>query len=193
MLKKFMSITLGVLLAFSFSSQVFADNHGEPPVDELEQKFENWVIQETDSNLQVKNFDSKAGLKNKLAEIMTDSLANYYVENYYYEEDGNLYIEEKDGPLMVQTDQDYELEAKSDNHYMLTQSGSNQLRDDYTLTVEYKYEDGQWMMEDRNDKIGSEGGEMPDTATSLPLVMSLGALMIVMGFGLTFFRKRSAA
>ncbi|WP_066173901.1 LPXTG cell wall anchor domain-containing protein [Bacillus marinisedimentorum] len=199
MSKKLASLLTAMFLVFGFSGAVLAENHGEPPVEELEKKFKDWVIQDADEDHKVKNFDSKEEFKSKLAEIMAMDVAEYIVNTWYYEEDGSLYIIPKDGPIFLNMEKDYILEEKGENEYKLTQEAENTLRGRYTLTIQYLKEDGNWIISNRNgvadnEGTGSEsGGELPETATSLPMTMMAGAAAMAGGFAILFYRRRSDA
>ncbi|RBW71099.1 LPXTG cell wall anchor domain-containing protein [Bacillus taeanensis] len=149
---------------------------------ELEQQFKDFIYQETMEDGQLKNYDSMDKLEQDLKGIMVWPLADHYLDTFFYEENGNVYLESRDGPISLMTDQEYSLEKMNENHYKLTQSGNNELRGDYTLTIHYKYEAGKWVFGDRMDNVESDnGGQLPDTATSLPLMLVVGGAFIVLG------------
>ena len=173
--KRLAFLLAAVLMFFGLQTPVLAQETGEPPVAELEQQFIDLLYQETTENGIVKNYDSLEALKQDLEEIMTESLADYYLDTFYYEQNGNLYLEARDGPTLLQTEEPYSLEKVNDTTYKLTQSSHNELEGDYTLTITYSYEAGEWIFADRMDVTSSEtGGELPDTATANPLLILLG-------------------
>lgn len=171
---------------------VFADNHGEPPVKELEQQFNDLIDLETTEDGEVKKYDSRDRLEEEMKSIMVWPLADHYLDTYFEERDGKLYLKEMDGPVQLKTDQDYTLEKVSADKYKLTQHGENQLRDEYTLTITYSYEAGKWVFGDRMNHVASSetGGELPDTATSFPIVMVSGGAVMALGALLLIFRRK---
>lgn len=188
MLKKVIA-TLSIIMLAGIQSPVMADNHGEPPVQDLENKFEVLLFPETDGT-KVTNYDSIHQLEEDLNSIMKFPLTDYYLEKYFYEKDGDLHIRAMDGAYLVDLEQDYTLEKLSDDHYRLTQNRSNQLRGEFTVQVDYSFEAGKWVFEDRMDVVGSqEGGELPNTATNMPLMMLSGGLLMAAGAFL-IYRKR---
>jgi LPXTG-motif cell wall-anchored protein len=171
-----------LLLALGFQGVVSAENHGEPPIMELEQQFENLIYQETTENGQLKNYDSMDKLEQDLKGIMVWPLADHYLDTFFYEENGNVYLVSRDGPISFMSDQEYHLEKINDKHYKLTQSGNNELSGDYMLTIDYKYEAGKWVFGERMDNAQADnGGQMPDTATSLPVMIVVGGMLMLIG------------
>ena len=189
MLKRFTATLATFLLAAGIHSPAMADDHGEPPVEELEKKFEELLFPETDGT-KVTKYDSIHQLEEDLNGIMKFPLTDYYLEKYFYEEDGQLHIVAMDGAYLVDLEQDYTLEKLSDDHYRLTQNRSNQLRGEFTVQVDYSFEAGRWVFEDRMDVVNSQdGGELPNTATNMPMMMLSGGLLMAAGAFL-IYRKR---
>ncbi|MFG6117365.1 LPXTG cell wall anchor domain-containing protein [Halobacillus sp. MO56] len=194
MLKRFSAVVVMFLVALTgFHNPVFADNHGETPVKELEQQFNDLIYLETTEDGEVKKYDSMDRLEEEMKSIMVWPLADHYLDTYFEERDGKLYLKEMDGPVQLNTDQDYTLEKVSDDKYKLTQQGENQLRGEYTLNITYSYEAGKWVFGDRMNHVSSSegGGELPDTATSLPIVMASGGAVMAIGALLLIFRRKS--
>ncbi|ARI76945.1 hypothetical protein [Halobacillus mangrovi] len=191
MRKLFSIIVLGIMI-LGIHTTIHAENHGKPPVKELEQKFHNLIFQEIEEDQEinkVKKYDSKAALKEDLLEIMTSPLADSYLEQYFEEKDGDLYIIPQDGPQQLSFNHDYELEKVNDSYYRVTQPANDKL---YTgrIEVEYRYEAGGWVFANRMNRISTDaGGEMPDTSSSSPLRMIVGVILIGTGTGLIAFRN----
>ncbi|WP_101845615.1 LPXTG cell wall anchor domain-containing protein [Halobacillus sp. Marseille-P3879] len=190
MIRMLSVVLFAFLVVFGFQTSVSADDHGEPPVEELEQQFNDLMNLETNDDGEVVNYDSKDRLEEEFKSIMVAPLADDYLDTYFYEENDKLYIEEMDGPYQLQTDQNYDLEKVSDSQYTLTQEGENQLRGEYTLTSDYSYEAGKWVFADRMDRVDDEGGSLPDTATSNPAMMAIGGMVTVLGAGLFLGRRK---
>lgn len=192
----FKKMTVGLamfLVVFAaLHTSAIADSHGEPPVKELEQKFENLIFQETEDN-KLKNYDSIHKLEEDMNGIMTFPLTDYYLERFFIEQNGKLKIKATDGPILLNMDKEFTLEKMADDHYRLTQQGKNQLKGAYTLTIDYKYSAGRWVLADRMDIADSEyGGQLPDTATSMPTMMMAGGMLMTIG-ALLIFRRRQTA
>lgn len=188
------ALVVAGLVFMGMSTPAFAEDHGEPPVKEMEKKFHELIYQETTEDGEVKNYDSKDRLEQEYNQLMLPDVARYFVESYYKEEDGKLILISKDGPVEVQWDKDYTLEKIDDQNYKLTQSGENELRGEYTLTIHYKYEADKWEFAERSVTKGANednsGGEMPDTATNLPTMMMIGGGVMLAGALVLVARRR---
>lgn len=193
MLKNLISIITGLIVVMGAGSPVMAENVGKPPVKELEYRLKELTTLETNENFKVKKYDSKDRLEEEFKSIMVWPLAEYYLDHYFEEKNNNVYIIPTEGPTKINFQNDYNLEKLSDHHYKVTQHGSNQLRGDYTLTIHYKYEAGKWVMADRMNRVGLEnGGPMPDTASSYPIMMISGLVMLAFGSGMFMIRRSIA-
>lgn len=188
------ALVVAGLVFMGMNTPVFADNHGEPPVKEMEQKFHELIHQETNEDGVVKNYDSKDRLEQEFNQHMLPEPARYYVDTYFKEDDGKLYLKSMDAPVEVMWDKDYTLEQVDDQNYKLTQTGENELRGEYTLTVHYTYEAEKWEFAERSvtkgANEGNKGGEMPDTATNLPTMMVIGSGAVLAGALLLVARRR---
>lgn len=193
MLKKLVSILVAMLVMAGVPVAVFAEEHGEPPVEELEQQFHDLIFQEHEQDYELQNYDSLDALEFDMRSIMVWPLADHYLNQFFYEEDGNVYLVPTEGPIEINFDEDYTLEQISETEYQLTQESSNALWGDYTLTITYSYEAGKWVFSDRMDIVGSSdnGGEMPDTATSNPIMVLFGFLLF--GAGAVFVLRETLA
>ncbi|MCA0988473.1 LPXTG cell wall anchor domain-containing protein [Guptibacillus algicola] len=180
------------LLFLGINNPVHAEDHGKPPVEELEKQFDQLIELETNKENEVKKYDSIDRLEQEFKSIMVWPLADHYVDTFFEERDGKLIKIARDGPVRLLDNKDYTLEKINENHYKLTQPNENNMRGEYTLTIHYKYEAGKWVFADRMNHVAndSSGGEMPDTATNLPLTMALGSTVMLAGGLLLVARKR---
>jgi len=120
----------------------------------LEEEFENRLFQETEEDsFVVKNYDSKEELIEYFSEIMDSNLAETYVDDYYEYVDGELALPPRDGPVMIIEDRDYSLEMIHRRAYKLTQETETELHGKYTLRITYHYENGRWIIKDRDVEI----------------------------------------
>ncbi|MCA0988474.1 hypothetical protein [Guptibacillus algicola] len=187
------ALVVAGLVFMGMNTPAFAANHGEPPIKEMEQKFHELIHQETNEDGVVKNYDSKDRLEQEFNQHMLPEPARYYVDTYFKEEDGKLYLKSMDAPVEVMWDKDYTLEQIDDQNYKLTQTGENELRGEYTLTINYTYEADKWEFADRTVEKGATedtGGEMPDTATNLPTMMLIGSGAVLAGAVVLVAKRR---
>ncbi|RAZ79661.1 LPXTG cell wall anchor domain-containing protein [Planococcus halotolerans] len=195
MLKKLVVAVLVLVTLTGLQIPVFAENHGEPPVKELEQQFYDLIYMDTAENYEVEQYDSLDRLEEDMKSIMVWPLADHYLDTYFEERDGNVYLIPTEGPIRLNMDEDYTLEKISDDEYKLTQHGENALRGEYTLTITYSYEAGKWVFGNRMDIVSSSdnGGEMPDTATSLPNAIAFGGALMAAGALVLISRRKRIA
>ncbi|UOQ42847.1 LPXTG cell wall anchor domain-containing protein [Halobacillus salinarum] len=189
MFRKLSAVLIACVVFTTLHTSVFAENHGEPPVTDLEQKFKDLVKLEYGDHYQVKKYDSIERIEEEFKSIMVWPLADYYVDKIFYEKERKLYLRAIDGPFLHDIDRskDYQLEKINDGHYKLTQEQDSGV----TLTIDYSYEAGKWVFSNRMNIIGSnEGGELPDTATSLPLAMAIGGVLMAGGLVLLALSRR---
>ncbi|UCZ53176.1 LPXTG cell wall anchor domain-containing protein [Bacillus shivajii] len=188
-MKRFISILTVFILVFSYSASAIADSHGEPPIEELEEQFKNLIEVETDDDQKVVEFDSTEQFEQAFHQIMSDELADFYLGQYFKEDDDGYYHLPQDAPAYIDFEQEYTLEEVNNNQYHLTQSREDALRGEFTLTVHYEYANDQWIIADRNDLADvEEGGELPDTATSYPLWTIAG--LILAGTGVILITRK---
>ena len=117
----------------------------------LEVDFENRLFQETEEDSwAVKDFDEKEELIEYFSEIMDRELAETYVDDYYEYMDGELTLPPRDGPVLIIEDRDFYLEMINMREYQVIQETETELHGQYTLTITYKYENGDWIMKDRD-------------------------------------------
>ncbi|WP_198162718.1 hypothetical protein [Halobacillus mangrovi] len=85
---------------------------------------------------------------------------------------------------------EYQMEKVDANHYTVTRERSDELYGEYTVEIDYSYEAGKWVFEDRSQVERGEGGEMPDTSNALPMKAISGILLTAAGALLLVGRKR---
>ncbi len=93
----------------------------------LEGDFEDRLLQDTfDDGLEpferVEDFDDKRTLLEYLAEIASEDLAAYHVDAFHEERPGGLYLVPRDGPILLEEDEDYVLRVISPETKVLTRA-----------------------------------------------------------------------
>ncbi|RYG72967.1 hypothetical protein EU245_08485 [Lentibacillus lipolyticus] len=124
----------------------------KPSVEKMSHTFRNLFIQETDKEGRVKKYDSKSELVQALTEVATKDLAQVYVEEYYNEKDGKLYLEAKDAPAWINTKQPYQTKRVDSHTYQVIQEAKSELYGHYRLTVTFKFQEDHWVIQSRNMK-----------------------------------------
>ncbi|OZM56143.1 hypothetical protein CIB95_13630 [Lottiidibacillus patelloidae] len=118
-----------------------------PPVEQLAHQFMNQLIQSTDEHYRVKDFQSKEQFITSFIDIAKLEVASMYVDYYYYEEGGNLFVVPTDAPPWFEKDNPYSLMEVSKYSYRLTQENESEFHGTYIIHIDYKYEDGKWHIE----------------------------------------------
>ena len=171
-----------------------AQEHDEPPIKELDEKFQELIEVEYGDDFKATEYESKDELENAFHSIMTSELADYYLDRFFKFEDGEVYVLPQDGPLYINFDEEYQLEEQNENHYKLTQENEDEMRGEYTLSVQYEHQDGEWLMIDRNEIVGvEEGDELPETASSFFFWALMGLGIALSGAGIILFSRKNKA
>lgn len=134
------------------------DNNIEKPVNPLteemafeieEEFFQILLNQERIEEYEIKNYQNKEDLINAISEVADRGLATEYVDEFYTEEDGKLYVIPRGGPAMLLSESSYDFNKIDDNNYEIIQEEEDMLRGAYKLTVKFTMMDGQWKMSER--------------------------------------------
>lgn len=115
----------------------------------LEQEFKSIVLQDTDSNQKVINYNNKMNLINKLSKVMKKDLAKKYINNYFKENDNNLYLIPKDSPTWLIENKKIYIKQLNEKNYKAIQYNKNSLIGDYELVINYKLINDKWIIENR--------------------------------------------
>lgn len=199
MAKMLAALLVAALIFTGFQNSGLAEDHGKPPVEQLEQKFSDLFTLE-------KDYNSKREVQTDFETIMVPKLAEKLVDIYYVEENGEVSIKATDGEVEIDPKQSYELEEIDSNHYKLSQTATTLMYGTYTLTVDYVYESDKWIMANRSlspevvvDEDTDEGtdenagDQLPNTATSLPTSIMIGGGIMLAGAILLVTRRRAKA
>ncbi|WP_270180918.1 LPXTG cell wall anchor domain-containing protein [Alkalihalobacillus sp. CinArs1] len=190
------------LLFMGFQNTALAQDHGEPPVKELEADFNELLqVKNEESSLISKGYDTIEKLEQVFGEIMVPALAEVYVGSLYKEEDGKVMVLPQDGRQTIDFNREYDFTKVNDNHYKLSQVATSDLYEGHTLTIDYIYKSGEWIFGNRNNLLPEvhvdggeeEGDQLPDTATPFPAYMLIGAGIMMSGAIVLVARKRSNA
>ncbi|HPT75962.1 MAG TPA: hypothetical protein PLL17_00960 [Defluviitaleaceae bacterium] len=114
-----------------------------------------------DSN-EILNFKSKEELMDYVKEVAGEELATLFIENFYEEIDGKLYVIPKGTPPRLIYDSPFEINKIDDNTYEIVQDEENEMYGPYRLLIEFKYIDGKWKMTDRKAE-GRENANQDDS------------------------------
>ncbi|MFB4169418.1 hypothetical protein [Virgibacillus sp. JSM 102003] len=122
----------------------------KPPLEDLENQYESMIKQEYNEQLEVVKYDTKQELIDAFTKIMSQDLAVQSADQFFRVNNGELFVNESGGPALIDFDTEYNLTKISDKEYELTQTQESQLRGNIRLTVTYQYQEGGWIIADRN-------------------------------------------
>lgn len=127
-----------------------AEDEVRPPVQDILDGFEKRLIQETDEDYKVKDFTTRQQLIEHISQVAVTTLAEEYVDRFYEIKDGELYIIPRDGPMLIDTGEDYQLEKINPLKYRVVQSGENELWGEYTVETIVEEINGKWLISQIN-------------------------------------------
>lgn len=120
----------------------------EEDIISLTNRFMDEFVQETDDNNKVKNYTNKEELIKAFEDIATNEIVATFINDYYYEENNELYLIPTETPPWFIADEDYEIEQISNDVVTVTQANSLELYGDYTIIIEFFYDNGIWKISD---------------------------------------------
>ncbi|WP_226656128.1 IseA DL-endopeptidase inhibitor family protein [Pseudalkalibacillus hwajinpoensis] len=118
----------------------------KPNVEQLSTDLMDRIVQETDANYKVKEFQSIEEVEQHLQKVASKELASQIADVYFEERDGALYLIPTELFPWVNTDKPYELNQKSEFEYQLTQSNESDLYGTYTIKINFVYENNHWII-----------------------------------------------
>ena len=121
----------------------------EPSVELLENELESILNADTADHLEVNEYDTLADIDSALSKFMSGDLAADWVDDFFREEDGAVYKIGRDQALLIDFDEQYYLEPRGTNQFVLMQEHRSQLRGHVVLKVEYEQRGDEWVMVDR--------------------------------------------
>lgn len=148
-MKKLSIIAIVLLIAFS-GFTLYKDNYKkhnnikEEPKDiinedktsdikNLVNDFSNRIIQETDKDNKVIDFNTKDELIKYVSEISNEDLGKEYVELLYTEKNNDLYLDSKEMALLFNFIQPFNIEKESDSKYIVIKHGENEVYGKYDI------------------------------------------------------------
>ncbi|SER99471.1 hypothetical protein SAMN04487944_114127 [Gracilibacillus ureilyticus] len=107
-------------------------------------QFMDTLVQEIDEENRVVKFRTKDSLIDEFDSIATKEVVRPYVDYYFVEQNGELFIIPTETPAWFIKDNEYEKDTISDNKVELTQENETDLYGPYTIQVLFEKIKGQW-------------------------------------------------
>ncbi|WP_201712943.1 hypothetical protein [Rossellomorea arthrocnemi] len=112
------------------------------------QDYKNTFMVDTSSEGTVEKYQTKEELLSHYQSIMSEELAQGYVDDFFKMENGKLKMVATEPPVWLNPDQEYKVNEQDHTTYHVIQSKSSQLRGDREYTFELEYEKDHWMVAD---------------------------------------------
>ncbi len=103
---------------------------------------------ETNTEGKITNFQTLTEIETHLAEAMSKDLADWLIEAYIQEQNGELFMRAMDAPTWLAEDTDFSIEQVNKEHYTITQERNNELIGHVEMTYHAKWNDGKWILTD---------------------------------------------
>lgn len=110
----------------------------------LTDKFIDTIVQDTDSDYRVIDYDSKEKLLNTFKTIATREVAQVYIDFYFKEEDNGLYIVPTETPPWFNPNNDYDVVQLNHDQVAVIQENQSDLYGDYSIEIEFTREGEDW-------------------------------------------------
>ncbi|GAA0465029.1 hypothetical protein [Alkalibacillus silvisoli] len=105
-------------------------------------QFMEQLVQETKEDYEVIQYDSVEQLKDSFSEFASSRVTELFVDDYYYEEQGNLYIIPTATPPWFIDGVEYEQKKVESGHYLIKQENVTDFDGEYTIIIELQLKDG---------------------------------------------------
>ncbi|WLR60915.1 hypothetical protein [Guptibacillus hwajinpoensis] len=135
-----------VISSLENKAEAKTDSIEKPDVENLSNELINHIIQDTDEEGKVKQFQTIAGVEQDLQKITSKELASEIADVYFTEREGDLYLVPTELFPWVNTDESYELKKLNEFEYELTQSNESDLYGSYTIKIHFVYENNHWII-----------------------------------------------
>ncbi|MFD2639696.1 hypothetical protein [Piscibacillus salipiscarius] len=113
-------------------------------VKQVLNQFMNHLIQETNDQYQVVNYQSLEEYKSSFKGMANSKVVDFYVDEIYYEKGQALYLKGMDLPPWFEEEQEFSKESLDHNTYRITQTNQSDLYGNYRIIVDLKLnEDGE--------------------------------------------------
>lgn len=121
---------------------------------EIEKEFFNRALnlEMIEETYEIVKYRSKEALINDISEVADKNLAAEFVNDFYSEDNGKLYVIPQGGPAKIIPSSPYEFSKIDENTYEIIQDEQDMLRGPYRVIVEFKYIDNKWKMSDRKEE-----------------------------------------
>jgi hypothetical protein len=147
-------IVIGLCIAFVLPSSAKSGNEAkqndpshtitQEEIVRLTDEFMDILVQETDENYQVKAFLNKASLLEAFNRVTRQEVAKSYVDYYFYEENGALYIIPTETPPWFDKQNEYDVIQLEKNKVLVQQENQSELYGEYGIEIKFTFANQEW-------------------------------------------------
>ncbi|UOQ48553.1 hypothetical protein MUN88_21405 [Gracilibacillus caseinilyticus] len=113
------------------------------------------VINNADDQGTVSDFTTKEALQEEFMTIMSEELASSYVDQYFQETDGQLFVVPTEAPIWFKEDQAFQMQEVSKTEYEIIQEQTNELIGEVKMTYVLTSNDDKWIVQEvRTEDLG---------------------------------------
>lgn len=106
--------------------------------------FMDTLVADIDENYQLVEYNTIEQLEKAFLRYAKPGVAEPYIDFYFEEKDGAVYIVPTETPPWFVEENEYTLNAISDQKYLLTQTNTIELYGTYTIQIEFELENKEW-------------------------------------------------
>lgn len=114
----------------------------------LEDEFMDKSFPDRKEDGEIRDFKTKEELVGEISKVSEGYIAKSFVDTYYEEREGSLYVRGMDLPIRILKDQPVDFK-KIDDDYELSQDGEDEKQGTYIFTVKYTRRDKDWIIKER--------------------------------------------
>ncbi|WP_163581517.1 hypothetical protein [Gracilibacillus saliphilus] len=132
-------------------------------LNDYQEKFMS-VIENTEDDGTLIDYDSKEALKEEFMTVMSEDLADSFVSHYFEEENDKVYVVATEAPVWFKEDSDFSFEQVNDVEYEVTQDQSNELIGNVRMTYVITSTDDSWIVSEvRSEDLNGENNESEES------------------------------
>lgn len=132
------------------------------------------IVEKTDENGKVTDYDSKEELISHFTTIMSMDLAEWFAETYFREENDQLFLKAMDAPTWFVNDKPYTLEKINEQEYNVIQERNNELLGHVNMIYKLSYQGKKWIVSDIDlDRLDTNNGTSEATFTEKEAVATV--------------------
>src|SRR5690625_4160226 len=102
-------------------------------IEKVTTQFIDHLVQEVDDEYRVLNYKTIHELKNSISSLASEKVVNQFVDFYYYEKEGQLYIVPTSTPPWFEPENDYKVKRVEENIFEVEQANQSEYHGDYTI------------------------------------------------------------